>query len=416
MGFVRTAAEGCGLPCAPVVSRPLERSHRNVALLAACQALFSSTTSLMAAVAGLAGLMLATDKALATLPISTMWVGTALSTFPASLGMRYYGRKVGFMLGCVLGVTGCLLVVHALWVGSFWQFVISTVLIGAFVAHGQLYRFAAADTASESFRSRAISLVLAGGVIAGFLGPQFAKWSKDLVPAVRYMGSYLVAAGLAGAPVLLLAFIDIPRPVRSAVRGMERPLRRVATQPAYMVAVFSAMVGYGTMNLLMTGTPLAMVGHHFAFDDAATVIQWHVVAMFLPSFGTGNLIQRFGVLTVILTGAMLDFLCIGIALSGETFLHFWAALILLGVGWNFMFIGGTTLLTMTHAPAERNKAQGLNDFVVFSTAVTASLLSGQLLHYLGWHMVLVAALPFLSAATLAVLALAWRRGTLRPAG
>jgi len=382
-------------------------------ILASCQALFTSSTSLMAAVAGLAGLMLAQNKALATLPISTMWVGTALATFPASLGMRYYGRRVGFILGCLLGITGALLVAHALAVGSFWEFVGSTVVVGTFVAHGQLYRFAAADTAAESFRSRAISLVLAGGVIAGFLGPQFAKWSKDLVPDVRYLGSYFVVAALCAASIGLLAFIDIPRPVRTAVRGAERPLRRIALQPTYAVAALSAMVGYGTMNLLMTGTPLAMVGHHFAFDDAATVIQWHVVAMFLPSFVTGNLIQRFGVLTVIVAGAMLDFLCIGVAYSGTTFVHFWVALILLGVGWNFMFIGGTTLLTTAHTPQERNKAQGLNDFFVFSTAVTASLLSGQLLHYLGWHLMLLAALPFVAIATLAVLWLGWRQGTLR---
>ena len=393
----------------------MERSHRNVLILAGCQGLFTSASTLMAAVAGLAGLALATDKSLATLPISTMWIGTALSTFPASLGMRYYGRRVGFVLGCLLGAAGALLVAHALAVHSFWQFVASTVPIGAFIAHGQLYRFAAADTAAESFRSRAISLVLAGGVIAGFLGPQFAKWSKDLVPETRYLGSYLVVAGLCVATLGLLAFIDIPRPTRSAASGPERPLRAIVMQPAYGVAALSAMVGYGTMNLLMTGTPLAMVAHHHAFDDAATVIQWHVVAMFLPSFFTGGLINRFGVLTVIVAGAVLDLLCIGIAHAGTTFGHFWIALMLLGVGWNFMFIGGTTLLTTAHTPAERNKAQGLNDLFVFSTAVTASLLSGQLLHYAGWRIMLTAALPFVALAMLAVLALAWWRSTRRAA-
>ena len=278
----------------------VERSHRNVLILALCQALFTSATSLMAAVAGLAGLALAQDKSLATLPISTMWIGTALTTFPASLGMRYYGRRVGFILGCVMGIAGALLVAHALWIHSFAQFAVSTLLIGAFVAHGQLYRFAAADTAAESFRSRAISLVLAGGVIAGFLGPQFAKWSKDLVPGVRYLGSYGVVAGLCALSIALLAAIDIPRPTRSAATGAERSLWAIAFHPVYAVAALSAMVGYGTMNLLMTGTPLAMVGHGFAFDDAATVIQWHVVAMFLPSFFTGGVIARLGVRPVIL--------------------------------------------------------------------------------------------------------------------
>lgn len=387
----------------------MERSHRNVLILTLSQGLFTSATSLMAAVAGLAGLALASNKALATLPISMMWVGTALATYPASIGMRYYGRRVGFILGALLGVAGALLVAHALARESFWQFAFSTLLIGAFVAHGQLYRFAAADTAAERFRSRAISLVLAGGVIAGFLGPQFAKWSKELVPGVRYQGSYFVVAGLCVAIVALVSFIDIPRPTPSAVAGAERPLWRIARQPAYLVAAFSAMVGYGTMNLLMTGTPLAMVGHHHAFDAAATVIQWHVVAMFLPSFITGTLIQRVGVLPVILLGAVLDFLCIGVAYSGTTFGHYWVALVLLGVGWNFMFIGGTTLLTTAHTPQERNKAQGFNDLLVFSTAVTASLLSGQLLHYLGWQVMLTAALPFVALSAAAVLALAWWR-------
>lgn len=393
----------------------MERSRRNVLILASCQALYNSAGSMMAAVAALAGLALADNKALATLPVSTMWIGTALSTYPASLGMRYYGRRVGFILGCALGTAGALLAAWALAVGSFWQFAGSTFVIGAFIAHSSLYRFAAADTADEAFRPRAISLVLAGGVIAGFVGPQLAKWSKDLVAGVRFQGSYLVVAALCVLSIGLLSLIDIPRPARTRSAGDERALWRVAVQPTYVVAVMSAMVGYGVMHLLMTGTPLAMTAQRYPFDDAATVIQWHVVAMFLPSFFTGNLISRFGVFTIILTGAALDYACLVVAYTGSSFLHYWTALVLVGVGWNFLFIGGTTLLTRSYTAQERNKAQGLNDLFVFSTAVTASLLSGQLLHYAGWRIMLTAALPFVALAMLAVLALAWWRSTRRAA-
>ncbi len=385
------------------------RAHRNVLILAMCQALFTSAGSGMAAVAGLAGQMLATDKSLATLPISTMWIGTALATLPASLLMRWYGRRVGFILGCGIGLAGALFAADALGRGSFWRFAIGTFVIGIWVAHGQIYRLAAADTASESFRGRAISLVLAGGVIAGYLGPQLARWSADWVPETFFMGSYYAVAMLAGASILLLALIDIPRPAAEEVREAARPLRRIVAQPRFIVAVLAAMVGYGVMNLLMTGTPLAMVAHKLPFSDAATVIQWHVVAMFLPSFFTGSLIGRFGVLPVILVGALLDFLAIGSALAGTTFLNFWAGLVLLGVGWNFMFIGGSTLLTTTYITAERFKTQGINELFVFGTAVTASLASGQLLHFLGWRMVLLTALPFVTLAALATLWLAWKQ-------
>ncbi len=338
-----------------------------------------------------------------------MWIGTALSTAPASLLMRWYGRRVGFILGCLVGIAGALLAGRALVQGSFWQFAGSTFVIGVWVAHGQLYRLAAADTAAESYRSRAISLVLAGGVIAGFLGPQLAKWSVDWAPATLFLGSYYLVAVLAGLSIGLLLLIDIPRPTAAEVQGGARPLWRIVSQPTFVVAVLAAMVGYGVMNLLMTGTPLAMVGHAFPFDDAATVIQWHVVAMFLPSFFTGSFINRVGVLPVILVGAALDFLAIGAAMAGTTFLHFWGAMVLLGVGWNFMFIGGSTLLTTTYNTAERPKAQATNEFLVFGTAVTASLTSGQVLHRLGWEMVLTAALPFVALVTVAVLVLAWRR-------
>jgi len=373
------------------------------------QALFTSAGSGMAAVAGLAGLMLATDKSLATLPVSTMWIGTAMTTLPASLLMRWYGRRTGFMLGGLFGVGGALVAARALSLGNFWLFAFGTFLIGAWVAHAQLYRLAAADTATLEFRPRAISLVLAGGVIAGYFGPQIAKWSVDWVPETLYMGSYYAVAILAGLSIVMLTQIDIPRPTPDEVRGEVRPLRKIVAQPALIVAVLAAMVGYGVMNLLMTGTPLAMVGHHHPFSDAATVIQWHVVAMFLPSFFTGSIINRFGVLPVILVGALLDFLAIGAALAGASFLNFWVGLVLLGVGWNFMFIGGSTLLTTTYSTAERPKTQGLNEFLVFGTAVTASLMSGQVLHYLGWSTVLMMALPFLTLATGATLWLAWRQ-------
>ena len=370
---------------------------KNVILLALCQALYISTASLMIAIGGLVGQALADDKALSTLPVSAVFVGTALSTIPASLIMGRIGRRLGFIGGSLFGVTGSLVSFAGLQAGNFWIFSLGTFLVGSYGATSQLYRLAAVDNVPESFKSKAISLVLAGGVLAGFAGPQIGKWTKDVLP-IEFLGSYLTITAMCVAAIGLQSFLNIPKPRRQSGGGDQRRLTTILRQPVFVVAVLSGMVGYGVMNLLMTATPLAMthVGH--AFDSAATVIQWHLMGMFVPSFFTGHLIARFGVLRVIVTGVLLGVGSITAGLTGETFVHYWAALLLLGVAWNFMFVGGSTLLTEAYAEAERPKTQAANEFLIFGTVALASLSSGTLLYYVGWQVVLWVSLPLLAAA------------------
>jgi len=373
-------------------------ARRNVAVLAVCQALLNSTMSICVSLGGLAGYLLASDKALATLPVTSFVTGTLLATIPASLLMKRTGRRAGFTFGASIGVVGSLLAAYAIWIASFWLFCAAMMAMGGFAAFGQYYRFAAADTASERFRPKAISLVMAGGVVAGYLGPQIAKWTQNAFVDHTFLGCYLAAAAVCAVGMLLLQLIDIPKPTVAELNQPERPLGQIMRQPAFVVAVSSAMIGYAIMNLLMTATPLAMVGHDHSTTDALTVIQWHVIGMFAPSFVTGSLIARFGVQNVMLAGVGLNLACIAVALAGTSWLHFFAALTLLGVGWNFMFVGGTTMLTSTHNAREKAKVQAANDFMVFGAVAVASLLSGHLLHHFGWETVNWAAAPFLLAA------------------
>jgi MFS family permease len=252
-------------------------------------------------------------------------------------------------------------------------------------------------------------LVLAGGIVGAFLGPGSAIWTRDLFPAHLFLGSYLSTMAFALAAIGLLTLVEIPLPSDIERRTGGRSLRRIAGQPAFAVAVLGGMIGYGVMNLVMTATPLAMTAHQHPFGDTAIVIQWHIVGMFAPSFFTGTLINRFGVLRIMLSGTLLMFACVAVALSGFEFLYFWAGLLLLGVGWNFLFIGGTTLLTECYDPGEKAKVQAVNDFLVFGTVAGASLSSGTLLHLVGWHAVLYGAVPFLALTGLANLWLLRRR-------
>ncbi len=368
---------------------------RNLIVLAGGQALFISAASMLIAIGGLVGQALATDKSLATLPVSSYVIGMALGTVPASLIMRRIGRRAGFQLGTLIGFGGALVCSLAVYLANFWLLAAGTLFVGMFGATAQLYRFAAADGVPEWFRGKAISLVLAGGVVAGFIGPQIAKLTRTLFSGTEFLGAYLSASALLIVSMLLLSFLRIPPPAPQTVPGSGRPLGEIIAQPRFLVAVLSSMIGYGTMTLLMTATPLAMVAHPYPFDDAATVIQWHVVGMFLPGFFTGSLIARFGVLRVIFTGVAIDLLCVAIALSGDSFYHYWSALVLLGIGWNFMFVGGSTLLTTTHSTAERAKTQATAEFCTFGTQAVASLSSGSLLFYLGWDRVLWTGLPML---------------------
>ena len=392
-------------PTAESVAAPsADPTRRNVLLLALCVALGMSGNGIVLAVGALAGASMLIDKSWATLPLAVMFSATMLTTIPASLLMGRIGRRAGFSLGAAIGFCGASLAAYAIFRQDFPLFVAASVPLGMFNGTAQFYRFAAADTASEAFRPRAISLVMAGGVLAALLGPTLAKWSYDVFAPVLFAGGYVVIAGLMLISLVLLQFVEIPRPSAADRRETGRPLRVIVRQRKFITAAIAAAVGYGTMSLVMTATPLAMLACGFAFDDSATVIQWHALAMFAPAFFTGHLIQRFGAPNIILVGAALNAACVVIALSGIAFGQFLAALVLLGLGWNFMFIGGTTLLTETHTPAERAKTQAVNDFAVFSTVTVASFSSGVLHSQIGWSAVNQGmVVPLLIAAAAVVL-------------
>ncbi len=386
----------------------MEHARRNIFLLACCQALLFTNNVTLIALNGLAGFALAGTKTLATLPVTGYVVGAALSTFPASLWMRRVGRRAGFLTGTVFGLAGGAIATTAIALGSFWLLVAGTMVLGAYNAFGQYYRFAAADAAPAPWRAKAISLVMAGGLVGGIVGPEMSKLTRDLVQPT-FLASYASLMGFCLVTMAILAGLRIPEPHASESHGPARPLREIVSQPVFVVAVVVGALGYGVMNLLMTSTPLAMgfCGHPYA--AAASVISAHVVAMFGPSFFTGSLIQRFGVLNVMLAGVALMFACVGMALSGQQVRHFWFALVLLGVGWNFMYVGGTTLLTEAYRPQEKAKAQGANEILVFCTTATSSFTSGVLVNAAGWQTLNYVALPFLAIAGSAALWLALKR-------
>jgi MFS family permease len=386
----------------------LDNVKKNVAVLAACQALLLTNNSTAIAMSGLAGWALASNKALATLPVTAWVVGSALSTFPMSLLMKRYGRRAGFTVGALIGMVGAALCSYALYLANFWLLCLGSMVFGVYNAAAQYYRFAAADAARAEFRAQAISLVLAGGLLGGLVGPELSKFTIDVL-ATRYLGAYLSLIGFLVLAVGVIQLLDIPSPASDDRRAAARPLREIVAQPVFIVAVLGAAIGYGVMNLLMTATPLAMglCGH--PYSAAATVIGWHVVGMFAPSFFTGSLIQRFGVLRVMAAGALLLYVVVAIALSGISVAHFWVALVLLGIGWNFLYIGGTTLLSGACSPAERAKTQGANDSIIFLTMMITSFGSGVLIDAKGWQVLNWLALPFITVAAGAVLWLLARR-------
>lgn len=387
----------------------MEVSRRNVLVLAICQGLLLINNTVLITVNALAGFALAPNKALATVPVTMYFVGSAISTIPMSLLMKQIGRRAGFVVGALCAIAGSLLCAWGVYGRHFWILCAGVLVLGIYFAAAQYYRFAAADAAPVEFRSKAISLVLAGGILGGFIGPETSKLTKDLVAGHSFAGAYFSLVGFAVLSILVLRWLEIPRLPASERTSTGRPLVQIAKQPAFIVAVLCGMVGYGVMNLLMTATPLAMDARHHAFSDAAFVIQWHVVGMFAPSFITGSLIQRFGLTRVMLTGVVLNFICVAIALSGAEVVHFWGAMVMLGVGWNFMFVGATALLTESHTAAERAKVQGVNDAAIFLTMVVSSLSSGALFSYQGWHLMSYYAVPFLVLAGAGVIWMAARR-------
>lgn len=378
---------------------------RNVMLLAAAQALFQTASVLVMTVGALAAARIAPAPWLVTAPIAAMFLGTASATWPASMLMARRGRRFGFIVGALLGVLGGLCGAAGIWAGSLALLGLGTMLIGAYQGFAQFYRFAAAEVADAGFRPRAISYVLAGGIFAAIVGPELGRHGGPLLEP-EFTGSFLLLAAVSLLAAGLLLWLRMPAaPVASVAAGAAAPraLGAIIRQPAYLVALFGAASGYGVMILAMTATPLAMIHHEHGIADAARVIQAHTLGMFLPSFFTGSLITRFGVLRVMLTGVAVLMAHVGMTLTGTGFHSFLLGLVLLGVGWNFLYIGGTTLLTETYTQAERARAQAANDLTIFAVGLASSLAAGAMLERLGWQMLNVVLLPWLALAGLAIL-------------
>ena len=390
-------------------------SNFNVALLATCQALAMTGNIMIIAIVALVGSSLADDKTFATLPLTVQFLGTMASVIPASLFMKRVGRRLGFIIGIGIGIVGASVSVYAIFDASFWLYCVGAALYGSYFGFTLFYRYAAADVATPGFRGTAISLVVGGGIAGAIFGPELAKWSRELFTPVLFAGSYLVIIGLQISAAVLLLFARISPPSEEERRAGGRPILQIMRQPTFFVAALSAMVGYGAMSLIMTATPLAITSHGYHFNDAAWVIQWHALGMFAPSFISGWLIMRYGVLNIIAVGALMTSLCVVVNLAGvDLTYNFWIALILLGVGWNFMFVGGTTLLTEAYRPAEKAKVQAANDFLVYGTVVLASLGAGAAYHNLGWAAVNYWVMPLMVLVIAANIWLRLRR--LAPSG
>ena len=386
----------------------MSTSYRTLFLLGCCQALLLTNVSSLIAMNGVVGYALVDAKALATLGATTYVLGSAAATMPMSLWMGRVGRRRGFMTGTGINILGCALAALALGLHSFPLYCLATAVMGVYTAVGLQYRFAAAEVAAPADKARAISLVLAGGIAGGFLGPSIAGWGKDLL-ATPFLGSFLLMAVVAVVAMGVQWFVHVPAPTAAERAGGGRPLREIVRQPVFAIAALSAAGGYGLMNLLMTATPLAMDFCALPFAFAATAISWHVVGMYGPGFVTGSLIARFGVLRIILAGVVVMATGSAVALHGVTYGHFVAALVLVGVGWNFMYTGGTTLLTDAYTPAEKARTQGANDFIVFATMGLSSFSSGALVSAAGWSTMNIGALPVLALIGVAVVWYARRK-------
>ena len=368
-------------------------------ILGLSQALAMAGPPMVILLGGIIGSELAPYPSWATLPVAIMIVGVAFSSIPASLLMRKIGRRFGFMAGVGVAALAASGAAYAIRLESFSLFCIAIFFMGANIAFVQQYRFAAVESVEAAYAGRAISFVLLCSIVGGYLGPEVGKRAKDLLDYGQYTGSFVSLTVLYSLTAVLLFFLKDLKVQERAIAGdeEERSLRVIVIQPLYFTAICGAAVGYGTMSLIMTATPISMhVMDGYSLEDTAWVIQSHVIAMYLPSLFTGHLMHRFGVLKVMMTGVILLFLCIGIALLHAHLLHYWGALVLLGVGWNFLFIGGTTLLTETYRPAERFKAQATNEFTVFGIQAITSLTAGTLIFLAGWNLLTLIPLPILA--------------------
>ena len=383
-------------------------ARRNAMVLAVAQALAGGNNTVIVSTASIVGAVLAPDKGLATLPITAMVIGMWFGTLPVGWLARRFGRRFALQIGSVFGVLSGLISYSAVMHGQFWLLLIGTFCGGLYAAAHNSYRFAAADTASEAFRPKVVSWVLAGGVFAAVIGPQLVIFTKDLLSPHMFAASYLGQSACALIAALVLMFVKIP-PLPATRVENPRPLAAIVRTPRFIVAVACGMASYAMMNMVMTSAPLAMIGCGHSVTDATLGIQWHVLAMYAPSFVTGSLISRFGVERITGIGLGLIALTAVVGIAGITVAHFWSALVLLGVGWNLAFIGATTMVTQCHRPHERNKVQAFNDFLIFGSMAVASFSSGQLLEYLGWQAINEVIFPTILVAGAMLVWLALRK-------
>ena len=375
--------------------QPSER--RNMGLLVAAQALGGATPPIIISLGGLVGQQLSSNPSAATLPVSIYQLGMALSTLPAAWLMQRLGRRWTYVLGCLMGALSGVIAAQGIAHSDFVTFCLGTALAGFYAACVQSYRFAATDAVGEPARhAKALSMVMIGGLMAAIIGPQVVIWTRDAMPTTPFAGSFYSLGALALLALPLVAGLRLPQAQAKSVQGEVRPLSEIARTPQFIVAASAGLVSYGLMAFLMTAAPMAMVGCGHSVGEAALGIQWHVLAMFAPSFFTGKLIARFGKRSITALGLVMIGLAGVMALLGLDIFHFWGSLILLGVGWNFGFIGATALLTESYRPAERAKVQAFNDFLVFGTVAIASFGSGQLLHSVGWNGINIGMLPLVA--------------------
>ncbi len=376
-------------------------ARRNAMVLAVAQALGGASNIIVYSTASIIGAVIAPGKGLATLPITCLVIGMWLGTLPIGALARRFGRRVAVQAGAACGIVGGIISYSAMIGGDFWLLLAGTFCSGLYSASLQSYRFVATDTASERYKPKVVSWVLAGGVFAGLLGPQIVIITKNLLPPYLFAASYLGQAALAATALTVLVLVKVP-PLAHRHARAARPLWEIVRAPRFIVAVGCGVASYATMNLVMTAAPLAMVDCGHSVTEATLGIQWHVLGMYVPSFFTGSLIARFGVVRITAIGLAMIVLTALVAVSGLTVAHFWTALVLLGVGWNFSFIGATTLVTQTHGPEERTKVQAFNDFLIFGSMAVSSFSSGQLLAAFGWDAVNAVVFPpvILAAALL----------------
>ncbi|WP_296996556.1 MULTISPECIES: MFS transporter [unclassified Thalassospira] len=369
--------------------------RRNIMILSLCVALSASAMSLIFTVAAVIGFSLASDKSLSTLPVAFMMIAMMAMTAPSAVIMAKMGRKFGFWMGATVAMLGAVSGMGAVYYSNFWLLCIACACIGAGNAVAMQYRFAAAEAAPAEFRARAISYTMLGGLASAFIGPNLASFARDWFDTVPFLGTFVALIGLQFLLVIAIGQLRLPDMRGHKHPEPARPLKTVMGQPAVIVAIIAGALGYAVMSFVMTATPLAILDCDYAFGDAAFIIQWHVVGMYAPGFFTGNLIKRFGALKVIQAGAILNFVCLAVGLAGQDLIgNFWVSLVLLGIGWNFMFVGATTFLTENYRPSEQARVQAINEFCVFGTVAIASLSAGTIYAGSGWVTLLYsAALP-----------------------